>query len=61
MKANSKPWSDTKIISAMQKRDKLFARYQKSGLGTDKDQFKTSKLLFQKILNREKNSPKGTK
>ena len=46
----------------MQKRDKLFARYQKSGLGTDdKDQFKTSKLLFQKILDREKNSPKGAK
>ena len=36
-KANCKPLFDTEIFSAIQKRDKLYSRYKKSGLGTGKD------------------------
>ena len=50
VKANSKPWFDTQIISAIQKRGKLHASCKKSGLVTDKDNFKTSQIFLQTML-----------
>ena len=45
VKVNSKLWFDSEIISAIQKRDKVYSRYKKSGLETDKDKFETSKIF----------------
>ena len=61
--ANSKPWFDAEIISAIQKRGKLYSGYKNSGLETDKDKLKTnifSKDAIQKkeLLLREKYSSK---
>ena len=42
MRANSKPWFD-KIVSAIQRRDKLYKMFKHSGLETDKDNFKVAK------------------
>ena len=54
VRANSKPWFDSKIISAIRKRGNLYSRYKKSGLEIDKDKFKTSKKIPQKMLNRKR-------
>ena len=61
--ANSKPWFDAEIFSAIQKRGKLYSGYKNSGLETDKDKLKTnifSKDAIQKkeLLLREKYSSK---
>lgn len=53
MKANSKPWFNTEIISVVQKKDKLYSRYKNSDLKTHKDTFNTSKIFFQKMLYRK--------
>ena len=50
VKANSKPLLHIQIISAIQKRDKLHARCKKSGLVTDKDNFKTAQIFLHKML-----------
>ena len=54
--ASSKLWLDSEIISAIQKRDKLYSRYKKSGSETDKDISKASKKFLQKMLHRKKSS-----
>lgn len=56
VKANSKPWFDTQIISATQKRGKLHASCKKSGLVTDKDNLKTSQIFLQTMLLWKKKS-----
>ena len=45
-KANSKSWFHIEIISVIQKRDKLYARY--------KFNFKTAKIFLQKMMYRKK-------
>ena len=54
VKVNSKPWIDSEIILALQKRDKLFSIYNKSGLETGKDNFKTARIFCQKMLHKKK-------
>ena len=50
MKANSKPWFDNQIISAIQKRDKLLKKFRHSGVETDKDNFKVIKMHLHKMI-----------
>ena len=40
VKANSKPWIDNLIVSAIQRWDRLYKKFKHSGLQTDKDNFK---------------------
>ena len=54
VKRNSKPWFETQIISAIQKRDKQCSRYNKSELETDKGNFKITKTFLQKMRHRKK-------
>ena len=56
MKANSKPWFDIKIVSAIQRRDKLYKKFKHSGLETDKDNFKVAKMYLQKMILKKKKS-----
>ena len=53
--ANSKPWFDSEIISAIQKRNKLYSSNKKSGLETGKDECNTLTIFLQKMLHRKKN------
>ena len=48
VKANAKPWFDSEIFSAIQKRIKQYSRYKRTGLETDKGKFKISKLFLHK-------------
>ena len=48
VKANAKPWFDSEIFSAIQKRNKQYSRYKRTGLETDKGKFKISKLFHHK-------------
>ena len=55
VKANSKPWFNNQIISEIQRRNKLYKKFKRSGLETDKDNFKPltniyRKNFFKKIL-----------
>ena len=50
VKANSKPWFDNQIVSAIQRRHKLYKKFKHSGLGTDKDNFKVTKMHLQKMM-----------
>ena len=56
MKANSKPWFDNQIVSAIQRRDKLYKKIKHSGLETDKDNFKVVKMQLRKMLLKKKKS-----
>ena len=50
VKANSKPWFDNQIVPAIQKRHKLYKKFKHSGLETDKDNFKVTKMHLQKMM-----------
>ena len=56
MNANSKPWFDNQIVSAIQRRDKLYKKFKHSGLETDKDNFKVAKMHLQKMILKKKKS-----
>ena len=56
MKANLKSWFDNQIVSAIQRRDKLYTKFKHSGLETDKDNFKIAKMHLQKMILKEKKS-----
>ena len=56
VKANSKPWFDNQIVSAIQRRDKLYKKFKHSGLETDKDNFKVAKMHLQKMILKKKKS-----
>ena len=56
MKANSKPWFDNQIVSAIQRRDKLYKKFKHSGLETDKDNFKVTKTYLQKMILKKNKS-----
>ena len=56
IKANSKPWFDNQIVSAIQRQDKLYKKFKHSGLKTDKDNFKVAKMLLQKMILEKKKS-----
>ena len=56
MKVNSKPWFLNQIVSAMQRRDKLYKKFKHSGLETDKDNFKVAKMHLQKMILKKKKS-----
>ena len=47
---------DNQIVSAMQRRDKLYKKFKHSGLQTDKDNFKATKKQFQKMILKKKKS-----
>ena len=55
-KANSKPWFDIKIVSAIQRRNKLYKKFKHSGLETGKDNFKVAKMHLQKMILKKKKS-----
>ena len=56
VKANSEPWLDNQIVSAIQRRDKLYKMFKQSGLETDKNNFKVAKIHLQKIMLKKKKS-----
>ena len=56
VKANSKPWFDNQIVSAIQRRDKLYKKFKHSGLETDKDNFKVTKMHLEKMILKKKKS-----
>ena len=56
VKANSKPLSDNQIVSAIQRLDKLYKKFKHSGLETDKDNFKVTKIHLQKMILKKKKS-----
>ena len=56
MKAKSEPWFDNEIISAIQRRNKLYKKFNFSGLKTAKDSFKTAKTHVQKLILKKKKS-----
>ena len=56
VKPNSKPWFDNQIVSAIQRRDKLYKKFKHSGLETDKDNFKVAKMHLQKLILKKKKS-----
>ena len=59
IKANSKPWFDNQIMSAIQRRNKLYEKFKHSGLKSEKDNFKVTKMRLQKmILKKNKSSLK---
>ena len=47
VKANSKPWFDNQIVSAIQRREKLNKKFNYSGLKSDEDNFKVAKMHLQ--------------
>ena len=56
MRANSKPWLDSQIVSAIPRRDKLYKKFKHSGLETNKDNFKVTKMHLQKVILKKKKS-----
>ena len=56
LKVNSKPRFDNQIVSAIQRRDKLYKKFKHSGLETDKDNFKVAKMHLQKMILKKKKS-----
>ena len=50
VKANSKPWFDNEIVSAIQRQDKVFKKFKHSGLETGKNNFKVAKIHLQKMI-----------
>ena len=52
LKANSKPWIDFEIISAVRRRDKLFKKYKKFGLETD--HFWSARMALKKAISKKK-------
>ena len=56
MKANSKPWFDYQIVSAIQRWDKGYKKFKHSGLETDKDNFKVAQMHLQKMILKKKKS-----
>ena len=55
VKANSKPWFDNQIVSAIQRPDKFYKNFKHSGLETDQDSFKVAKLHLHKMILKKKN------
>ena len=56
LKASSKHWIESETISAIRSRDKLFKKYKKPHLETDKD--KKNKSCFQEKIEKNPNSSK---
>ena len=48
VKANSKAWFDNQIVSAIQRRNKLYKKVKHSGLETDMDNLKSLKCTRRK-------------
>ena len=55
VKANSEPWFDNQIVSAIQRRDKLYKKFKNSGLETDNN-FEVAKMHLQKTIMKKKKS-----
>ena len=56
VKANSKPWFDNQLVSAVQRRAKLYKKFKHSSLETGKDNFKVTKMRLQKMILKKKKS-----
>ena len=54
LQASSNPWIDSRTISAIRRRIKLFKKYTKSGLDTEKDHFRSKKMALQKAILKKK-------
>ena len=54
VKANSKPWFDNQIVSAIQRQDKFYKKFEHSSLETDKDNFKVAKMHLEKMILKKK-------
>ena len=54
--ASSKSWIDSETISAIRRKDKLFIKYKKSCLETDKDHFRSTEMALQKAISKKKKS-----
>ena len=71
MKANANFWFNNQIMSAIQRRDKLCKKFKHSGLGTDKDYLKVTKMqemilkknkfYFEEELTKNRHKPKELK
>ena len=53
-KTKLKLWIDSETVSAIQRKDKPFKKYKKSGLETDKDHFRSIKIALQKAISKKK-------
>ena len=49
VKANSKPWFDNQIVSAMQRRNELYKKFKHPGIETDKNNFKSLKCTYRNL------------
>ena len=47
---------DSETTSAIRRRNRLFEKYKKSGLETDKDHFRSAKMALQKAISKKKKS-----
>ena len=56
VKANSKPWFDNQIVSAIQRWDKIYKTFKHSGLETDKNNFEVAAMHFHKMILKKKKS-----
>ena len=56
VKPNSKPLFDNRLMSVIQRRDKLYKKFKHSGNETDKDNFKVAKMHLQKMILKKKKS-----
>ena len=54
LQASWNPWIDSGRISAICRRNKLFKKYTKSGLETEKDHFWSKKMALQKAILKKK-------
>ena len=59
MKANSEPWFDNQIVTAI-KSGINYQKFKHSGLETDKDNFKVAKMYLQKMILKKKKSRRRT-
>ena len=54
VKANLKPWFDNQIVLAVKRRNKFYKKFKHSGLETNKDNFKVTKMPLQKMILKKK-------
>ena len=56
VKNRTEEWFDGEIAESIKIRDKLFKKYKKSKLHTDKEKFKAARNSTQSIINKKKKS-----
>ena len=56
LKASSKHWTDSETISTIRRRDKLFKKYNKFSLETEKYHFRSTRIALHKAISKKKKS-----